>query len=808
MKKLFKIFGALTLLVAATLVAGVVVLSTIDFNTYKGVVSDQVEAATGRNLTIAGDLKLDVSFSPSLVVEGVSFANAPWGSETRMMSFKRLEAEVSLLPLLQQQVDIKRLHLVGVELLLETDAEGRGNWEFSSPATPSTDAPSATAPAPESGQQAAAGPGVLPVVRDVRAEDVQVTYRDGQSRAVTQFKLASLDLGAEATDAPLKLKAGGAFNGQEFEIEGTAGSVEKLLRAADLPLDIKAAVLSSEVSVAGQIGNLKTLEGLNLDVALRVPSVAATLASARALSPALGSLPAPEAGELRVSLKATGSLAKLSLASVQATLEKAGVLDILATGQVADVIAVSGIDIALDAKVTSPKAAAALFEAEAPDLPALSLAGKVADVKNGYAVEGLDVRFGESRIMGSLGARLGGDRPRVAATLKAPLIDLDALQPPTSEPSTSEPPTSEPAVGEAGQEAAKDSSGEEPGPGADGRLFPDAPLPFDLLGLADAVIRLNADEVRAGGQRLTRVNANISLNDRRLRVKPVAADISGGRVTLGVIVDGRETLPEADVRLRVTQLDYGALLTQLGDVALARGHADVEIDVKGQGTSVRQIMAGLNGKVRLKTQDGRLDNGVFDVLSTDILSALPLVDDSGNTALRCAVANFDVEDGLASVRALVGETGGLSVVGVGGVNLRDETLNLAFEPRAKQTSLLSAALLPVVVRGTLAQPSPEINPADLAEKVAGDVARGAAAVATFGLSILAEEVIGRAREGVDGTDYCRPALAGRKVTPSSAGASESESSLPSVPSAVEDAGEAIQGLGKKLDEGLRGLFGR
>ncbi len=53
----------------------------------------------------------------------------------------------------------------------------------------------------------------------------------------------------------------------------------------------------------------------------------------------------------------------------------------------------------------------------------------------------------------------------------------------------------------------------------------------------------------------------------------------------------------------------------------------------------------------------------------------------------------------------------------------------------------------------------------MAGNAASTVAKGAAAIATGGLSLLAESVLTRAADAVDKTDYCTPALAGKKVVP-------------------------------------------
>ena len=128
-------FVAISLLLIAVLLpaAGYLFLRTWDFNRYKDVIANAVKDATGRELSLEGDVNLDISFWPALVVTNVALANTPWGSQPEMIRVHRLETRVALLPLLGGTVDLKQIALIGVDLILETDAAGLGNWEFADP---------------------------------------------------------------------------------------------------------------------------------------------------------------------------------------------------------------------------------------------------------------------------------------------------------------------------------------------------------------------------------------------------------------------------------------------------------------------------------------------------------------------------------------------------------------------------------------------------------------------------------------------------------------------------------------------------
>ncbi|EFH10454.1 AsmA family protein, partial [Teichococcus cervicalis] len=92
-----------------------------------------VEQATGRALTLSGPVGIKLSLVPTVTLQGVALANAPGGSRPQMLTARRVEAELALLPLLRRRLAFERVTLIEPDLLLELDAEGTPNWRFGPP---------------------------------------------------------------------------------------------------------------------------------------------------------------------------------------------------------------------------------------------------------------------------------------------------------------------------------------------------------------------------------------------------------------------------------------------------------------------------------------------------------------------------------------------------------------------------------------------------------------------------------------------------------------------------------------------------
>ena len=149
------------------IVNGVVLLSVQDVGQYKEFIARKVSEKTGHELIIAGDFDLSISFSPSIVADDVTFQNAEWGSEAELLKLGHVEAQVELFPMLVGDIKVKRLILVDLDLLTETNADGIGNWEFGE--------------RKERDDEDYDGDSDLPVIEELRIDNALLRYQDGQT---------------------------------------------------------------------------------------------------------------------------------------------------------------------------------------------------------------------------------------------------------------------------------------------------------------------------------------------------------------------------------------------------------------------------------------------------------------------------------------------------------------------------------------------------------------------------------------------------------------------------------------------------
>src|SRR5579883_3487165 len=114
------ILGAIVVLILALLLLP----SFVPVDAYKERLIKEVDARTGRHLTIEGKVSLALLPRISLTAERVALSNAPGAAQATFASFAQLDAEIGLFPLLAGQIALHKLVLIDPVIALEIDAAG------------------------------------------------------------------------------------------------------------------------------------------------------------------------------------------------------------------------------------------------------------------------------------------------------------------------------------------------------------------------------------------------------------------------------------------------------------------------------------------------------------------------------------------------------------------------------------------------------------------------------------------------------------------------------------------------------------
>jgi AsmA protein len=145
-------------------------------------------------------------------------------------------------------------------------------------------------------------------------------------------------------------------------------------------------------------------------------------------------------------------------------------------------------------------------------------------------------------------------------------------------------------------------------------------------------------------------------------------------------------------------------------------------ELRGQGATLGALRASADGRLALVAEPGRISRLLMEQMGLHLLEMLrfSLAGDQA-VALRCAVADFAVQQGVMTARHLALDTAVSNVSGSGQVDLGKQVLDLTLVPQTRQTSLV-ALRGPIRLHGPLAAPEVQLD-------TPGIVARGAGALA-------------------------------------------------------------------------------
>ncbi|MEE8094500.1 MAG: AsmA family protein [Gammaproteobacteria bacterium] len=208
-----------------------------DPNDYKTEISAAVEQATGRQLTLEGDLELDVFPRLRITIGAAELANAAGFADEPFASIEGAGLAVGLLPLLSRRIEIDEARLEGLVLNLARDGQGRSNWQ---------DMGGAGAPEPASptGEDSSGDAALELNVDAVVISQAEINWSDEVAGSQWQLGDFNLDAAGFGPGTAFPLSMDFSLTGDEVSVavtasmEATLGLADDRYRLEDLEIEI------------------------------------------------------------------------------------------------------------------------------------------------------------------------------------------------------------------------------------------------------------------------------------------------------------------------------------------------------------------------------------------------------------------------------------------------------------------------------------------------------------------------------------------------------------------------------------------
>lgn len=331
-----------------------------------------------------------------------------------------------------------------------------------------------------------------------------------------------------------------------------------------------------------------------------------------------------------------------------------------------------------------------------PNTPPYRISGKLSRKGGRFDFNGLSGRIGDSDVAGDLFVLTDRDRPYLEADIRSRRLDFDDLGSLVG---------AAPATGR-GETASAGQKVEAAQRDAVQRLLPDATLQTERVRAMDAKVKYRALAVNAPGWPLKKVRLDLTLDKGVLTMDPIAFTFSRGDLSGKVRLDARPAVPRTDLDLRLTNARLEDFIpVRSGGKPIVEGPVMARAKLSGTGNSIHRAASSADGTFTIVSPRGTIRQAFAELMGVNLSKGvlMLLAKDTDETAVRCAVADFTVRNGVATTNHLVADTGVVLVRGKGEINLQTERMNFRIEGNSKKPRLLRL-FVPITITGPFLTP--------------------------------------------------------------------------------------------------------
>lgn len=643
MKALGKILGLLLLGLLLLLVAlGLALTHLFNPNDYKDEISQLARDKAGVELRLQGDIGW--SLFPWL---GLELSDATIASlqqpEQPLARVRLLGLSVRVMPLLRREVQMSAIRVDGLELDLQRDAQGRGNWQQLGQAQTAT--PSDSRPA--TGAQPASPPPAAP------QSSAQTVRLDIDSLTLSNARIRYQDLAS----------------GQQYSLEGIQLSTGAITEGQSIPIKLSGffannqPVLRAKAELSGKLRFERSLQRYQLeDLQLQGEASGEPLQGKTLTFSSQGQLLLDQAAQI-----AEWSSFKLSANQLRAIgelrlreLDKGGQLEgglSLAPFNLREFL--SGLGIELPAMN------------DAGALEQFELSARLSGNSQSLNLQDLKLRLDDSRFTGQI-AVSDWQRQALRLQLQGDRLDLDRYLPPKA---AEQPSQRQGEVREALARAGSSGTSELPGAPTQQAWSQSEMLPLARLRPLDLQASLSLGQLNYDGLPLRNLQLQLHAKQGRLTLKQLRSELFDGRLEATGEADLREQPIRLSLNKTLSRLPLEQLFKAQGESLPLRGRLDLQAQLTTQGNSQQAWVDALNGDMRFAVLDGvLLDANLEQQLCQGIatLNRQPLSNPpSGrDTPFQRLDGSLRIRNGVANNPDLQVRLPGLSVKGQGDIDLR------------------------------------------------------------------------------------------------------------------------------------------
>ncbi len=644
MKAFGKILGLVLLGLLLIIVAlGFALTHLFDPNDYKEEIRQIARDKAHIELTLNGDIGW--SLFPWLGLELHEASVATLTAPTQPFAdLQMLGLSVRVLPLLRREVQMSDVRVEGLNLRLNRDKQGHGNWEDIGKNLPDettgTPAPAPVEPVAETKPEKPPQPIRLDI-DSLTINNARVEYTDEQTGKQLSAESIQLSAGAihEGASIPLKLTAFLGSNQPLMRVKTELNGNLRIQRALKRYQfeDMRFSGEATGEPLQGKTVSFSTQGQLLVDLAANVAEWTNLKLSANQLR---------ALGELKVN-------------------------DVDKTPQVSGALSVAQFDLAKFLESIGHP-----LPAMAPgSLSKVELVSRLKGTPNSVALENLNLKLDESTFSGRVAVE-DFAKQSLRVQLKADTFNADNYLPAKSEAAKGATAARQAEV-QSSEAGAMAAGGNTPLPDAPtkGAWSTDKLLPLTRLRSLDIDADLAFGQLTLSQLPIQNAVLKASGIDGQLKLDTLSGGLYNGTFQANGTLDVRQDLPLLAVQTHIKQVPVEKILQAQGKNPPVKGQVTLDSNLTGRGNSQKALIDSLNGTASFVINNGGLLNANIEqqvctgiaLLNRKTLSTVPPGKDTPFQELR---GNLTFRNGVASNPDLKVRIPGLTVNGNGDVDLR------------------------------------------------------------------------------------------------------------------------------------------
>ncbi len=220
----------------------------------------KARTATGRSISV-DHVSIDWGWPVTRVTaDNLVLGNVAGGSAPDMLSLPQLQVAINAKGIFNRRILFEEIILDKPKLLLEKDAKGQANWQFSDNPTAAAGLDAVT---PEDRTD-------IPAIGRLLIQNGTLIYKDPAKKTDLMVQANSLESRNKGkTDGTLDIKGAGRYQGHDFKVDVSGGTIFQLQDDSNpYPIDATFVVGSTRAHLKGTMQDPLQMKGLDLALTL------------------------------------------------------------------------------------------------------------------------------------------------------------------------------------------------------------------------------------------------------------------------------------------------------------------------------------------------------------------------------------------------------------------------------------------------------------------------------------------------------------------------------------------------------------